>query len=261
MQAEVRVNELRNSGWIEKTIWSPTWFFPEGQGVIHVYIFGGGVVLPSATRTTLRVHHRNSGCQQLCFFSAWELRGAPYLCVHIHCPQLKLCDGLPHTLLHTHASVLHKGQWIIHRVNRDGEGLCHLEAVTGHWGTFLQYHPCSWHAWLPRNPGMNLLGLKPMAVRGCSCTVAKSRRSRWSGISSVCPLPSKENRSTQGWTIGPLTSCKPSDSTKLKASDSFPVPLEWTYWTFREVRSAWVKELIWMPKERRREEKKGCQKN
>lgn len=49
------------------------------------------------------------------------------LCVHIHCLQLKLGDGLPHTLLHTHAPVLHKGPRIIHRVNSDGEGLCHLE--------------------------------------------------------------------------------------------------------------------------------------
>jgi hypothetical protein len=80
-------------------------------------------------------------------------------------------------------------------------------------------------------------------------------------LQCACPLPSKKkprNRSTRGWTIGPLTSCKPSDSTKLKASDCFPVPLERTYWTLREARSAWVKELIWMPNERR-EKQKGCQ--
>lgn len=52
---------------------------------------------------------------------------------------------------------------------------------------------------------------------------------------------------------GPLTSCTPSDSMKLKTSECFPGSPEWTYWTLPEVRSAWVKELIWMPNERRRE--------
>lgn len=77
-------------------------------------------------------------------------------------------------------------------------------------------------------------------------------------VSPVClPIPLNEedqgSKPTRGWMAGTLTSCTPSDSTKLKASECFPVSLEWTYWTLPEVRSAWVKELIWMPNERRRE--------
>lgn len=127
-----------------------------------------------------------------------------------------------------------------------------------------QYHPrlSPCHATLPRNPGTNSLELKPKAVRGCAWAVTKNRGSRWSPVCLPIPLNTENSEwnPTQGWVTGPLlTSCTPSDSTKLKASDCLTVLREWTYWTLCEIRSAWVKELIWTPNERRREKQERHQ--
>lgn len=49
--------------------------------------------------------------------------------------------------------------------------------------------------------------------------------------------------------LGP-TSFVPSDTEKVKASVCFSVSLVWTYWMLREAKSAWLKELIFIPRKR-----------
>lgn len=66
-----------------------------------------------------------SGCQRL--------GGAPptdsYLCVCVCGFQLKLSDGLPHSLLDPHARNLQQGQRVVHWLDGDVEGLGDLAAA------------------------------------------------------------------------------------------------------------------------------------
>jgi len=48
--------------------------------------------------------------------------------------------------------------------------------------------------------------------------------------------------------IDGLTSFVPSDTEKVNASIYFSMSLVWTYWMLREAKSAWLNELILVPR-------------
>lgn len=56
------------------------------------------------------------------------------------------------------------------------------------------------------------------------------------------------------------TSFVPSDTEKVKASACFSTSLVWTYWMLREAKSAWLKELILVPRKKRTIGENGLQK-
>lgn len=212
-------------------------------------------------------------CHKATGISLDQRPGHSYLCVCIHCFKLKLRDGLLHTLLYPHPKVLHVGQCVIHRAKSDAESLSHLQggkaqvgrlspAATRGEGRCPLLSPFTpFLAWLiDQDPGVNSFWQDRVlfaSVLGWEQREMKLSQQWW-----LQALQLKER--TLNWYLprreasSSPTSWTPSESVKLKASECFSVSLEWTYWTFPEVRSACVKELIWMPS-KRWEPEKGCQ--
>lgn len=88
---------------------------------------------------TLRMHSHKATDQPL--IQPENQVECSYLCVGIHCLELKLCDGLPHTLLYPHPRILYNRKWIIHGAYGDMESLRHLDGRKCRWDNCPQHPP------------------------------------------------------------------------------------------------------------------------
>lgn len=82
-------------------------FFQKAQDLL-IFNLSRMLALTSLLCPTLGIHNHDGTDQPL--IQPENPGECTYFCVCIHRLELKLCDGLAHTLLHPHAQVLHHRQ-------------------------------------------------------------------------------------------------------------------------------------------------------
>lgn len=142
------------------------------------------LVLPPPLCPLFGIHsHKATSASRLISLS-FSQKSHSYLCVLIHCLELKLCDGLPHALLYPHPQALYHGQRIIHRAKSDMESLSQLQWQKSAGGTPVPSTHRS-RRWLPSTFPVTpflagtqkwvLLGKSPRGCQKLPLSLAESR--------------------------------------------------------------------------------------